>query len=133
MESDDSLLSGSGNVTDWIANNGGAGNPYIYNQTAADAIDNGAVTASPNASGGNTANYTPPSWLTGFLDLTSAAAKSATTLAPLINGQPGSPAPANKAPGTSGAVSPAGGLTHSNILIAVIAVVIALLFFWRKR
>lgn len=112
-DSADSILSGNGSETDWIANLGGDANPYILNQTGADALDNGLVTATPNVSGGSTANYTPPSWFTGLLNDATQISHVATTIAPLVNGQPQGSAgiTPGKAPAAGAAtVKPSAGL-----------------------
>src|SRR5258708_4530901 len=88
LDSADSLLAGLGSDTDWIANNGGGANPYVMNQSGADALDNGLVTAAPNAAGGSTATYTPPSWFSQIVSGALSLAPLVTTVAPLINGQP---------------------------------------------
>ncbi len=118
MENDDptaSLLAGTGSDTDFVTANGGAANPYLLNQSAADILDNGAVTAAPNAQGGTTATYTPPSWSSALGSILQTGATDFSVVAPLINGKPAPPANPSSTPGASGTVS-TGSFSLSSIL-----------------
>jgi hypothetical protein len=137
----DNLLNGVGSDTDFILNNGDVGNPYIANQSGVDAADNGLVTGTVNPGGGATVALASPPWYQTLLGnagaLAGAAAGAATTLAPLINGQPGTPngPAATNAAAAAGAttVKPTGLAGLFTLPVLIVVGLVAYFFFWKKK
>lgn len=115
-------LNGDGSDTDWILNNGGAGNPYVQNQSAVDAVDNGLVSVNTSATGTTTATAAPANWATSLLNLAQTGAQDYSIVAPLVNGQAAPPANPAAATTASGTVAPA---SSSNLLLLIVAGVAA--------
>lgn len=104
----------------YIADNGGPGNPYVLNQSPQDMADTGTATGNANGS----ATTTPPSWLSQILTSAQTTAQTIQTTAPLINGKPGQI--------TAPATVPAATSSSSLIIILILAVV-AFFAFGKKR
>jgi len=122
---------GSGNTSDYIDATGGAGSPYIANQTGYDVADNGLLTSTPTGTGSTSSL---PSWLSSITSLGTAAGSLATSVAPIINGKPANPANPGAQPGANGTVAPATASSITTWIIGgLVVAVLAVVLFWKSR
>ncbi len=115
----------------YIADNGGPGNPYYLNQSPQDQADTGSVTVTP-AGTPTVATTSPPSWFSSLISSVNTTAQTIQTTANVVNGKPGQPA---AGPGPTKASAIAGGTSNKTLLIvgAVVVAILAFVFLGKKR